>query len=118
MARLYVSCLASVGEPRHKSFIQRTRILLGPPVMSPVATILVVEDEPVVRMAMALELEDAGYRVLQAPDASRAIAILERESSIKVIVTDIDMPGDMDGLQLAHAVRNRWPAPLSTSNDR
>ena len=75
----------------------------------PIATILLVEDEPLIRMATAVELEGAGFQVLQASDADEAIGMLEREPSIRVIVTDIDMPGDRDGVRLAHTVRHRWP---------
>ncbi len=54
-------------------------------------------------------IEDAGFEVIDAADADEAIAILESRSDIRVVFTDIHMPGSMDGLRLAHAVRNRWP---------
>lgn len=76
---------------------------------SEVITILVVEDEPLVSMGIAAHLSDEGFRVLEAANADQAIAILERDPSVRLIFTDIDMPGSMDGLKLAAAVRDRWP---------
>jgi CheY-like chemotaxis protein len=71
--------------------------------------ILIVEDEPLVRLCAAEAIEDAGYQVVEAANADEAIAILESRRDIRVIFTDIHMPGSMDGLKLAHAVRHRWP---------
>ena len=71
--------------------------------------ILVVEDEFLVRISTVEMIEDAGFRVLQAADADEAIEILQVRPDIRVIFTDIHMPGSMDGLRLAHAVRARWP---------
>jgi CheY-like chemotaxis protein len=71
--------------------------------------VLVVEDDPLVRFNAVLMLEDAGFEVLEAPDADAAIELLETRSDITVIFTDIEMPGTMDGLKLAFAVRDRWP---------
>ena len=72
-------------------------------------SILIVEDEPLVRLCATQALEDAGYQVIEAASADEAIAILENRRDIRVIFTDIHMPGSMDGLKLAHAVRHRWP---------
>jgi CheY-like chemotaxis protein len=71
--------------------------------------VLVVEDEFVVRMNAVSMLEEAGSGVLEAGSADEAIALLESRSDIRIVFTDINMPGSMDGLLLAHAVRNRWP---------
>jgi CheY-like chemotaxis protein len=71
--------------------------------------ILVVEDEFLVRISTVQMIEDAGFHVLQAADADEAIEILQVRPDIRVIFTDIQMPGSMDGLRLAHAVRARWP---------
>ena len=71
--------------------------------------VLVVEDEPITRMDVVGQLEEGGFRVFEAPDADRAIKILEANPAIRVLFTDIDMPGSMDGLKLAAAVRDRWP---------
>ena len=54
-------------------------------------------------------IEDAGFEVVEAADADAAIAILEAHSDIRIVFTDIDMPGSMDGMKLAAAVRDRWP---------
>jgi CheY-like chemotaxis protein len=71
--------------------------------------VLVVEDEPLLRM-MAIDLvEDAGFEAIEARDADEAIAILEARTDIRVVFTDVDMPGSMDGLKLANAIRDRWP---------
>ncbi len=71
--------------------------------------VLVVEDEPITRMDVVGQLEDGGFKVFEAPDADRAIKILEANPAIRILFTDIDMPGSMDGLKLAAAVRDRWP---------
>jgi CheY-like chemotaxis protein len=71
--------------------------------------VLIVEDEPLVRLDAVQSIEDAGFDVIEAADADEAIRILETRSDIRVVFTDIHMPGSMDGLKLAHAVRNRWP---------
>jgi CheY-like chemotaxis protein len=71
--------------------------------------VLVVEDEPLLRINAVEVIEDAGFEVLEAADADEAIEILESRPDIHVIFTDIQMPGSMDGIKLAHAVRGRWP---------
>lgn len=71
--------------------------------------VLVVEDEPLLRMTIVEELEDEGFDVFEAADAGEAIAVIEREPRIHALFTDIDMPGTMDGLRLAAFVRDRWP---------
>jgi len=73
------------------------------------AVILVVEDEALIRLATAALLEDAGYTVLEACDADAAFKILNSRSDIRAVFTDIMMPGSLDGLRLAHAIRDRWP---------
>jgi CheY-like chemotaxis protein len=71
--------------------------------------VLVVEDEALVNKFTSSELRAAGCEVLTAYDADEAIRILEKRSDIDLVFTDINMPGSMDGLKLAAAVRNRWP---------
>ena len=71
--------------------------------------VLVVEDEALIRMDAADRLTDAGYTVIQARNADDAIGILESRSDVKIVFTDVDMPGAMDGLKLARYVRGRWP---------
>jgi two-component system, response regulator PdtaR len=67
----------------------------------PVA-VLVVEDEPLVRTIIALTLEDAGFKVYEAANADQALGLLSECEDIRVLFTDVDMPGSMDGLELAH----------------
>ena len=71
--------------------------------------VLVVEDEFLVRMNALSLLEEAGFDVLEAGSADEAIALLEARKDIRIVFTDINMPGSMDGLRLAHAIRYRWP---------
>jgi two-component system, response regulator PdtaR len=71
--------------------------------------VLVVEDEFLSRLNAVNLVEDAGYKAVEASNAEEAIAILEARKDIRVVFTDIDMPGTMDGLKLAHAIRTRWP---------
>jgi CheY-like chemotaxis protein len=73
------------------------------------AVVLVVEDEMLLRMRAVDMVEDAGYTSVEAIDADQAVAILESRSDIALIFTDIQMPGSMDGLGLAHSVHKRWP---------
>jgi two-component system, response regulator PdtaR len=75
-----------------------------------VPVVLLVEDEPLVRMAAADDLQEAGFHVLEAANADVALAVLESCSdNVQVLFTDIDMPGTMDGLGLAESVQQRWP---------
>ena len=71
--------------------------------------ILVVEDEVLVLMLAVSVAEESGFEVLSATTADEAIGILESRSDIRLVFTDVHMPGSMDGLRLAHAVRGRWP---------
>jgi CheY-like chemotaxis protein len=71
--------------------------------------VLVVEDEMLLRMRAVDMVEDAGYTSVEAVDADQAVAILESRSDIALLFTDIQMPGSMDGLELAHSVHDRWP---------
>jgi CheY-like chemotaxis protein len=71
--------------------------------------VLVVEDEMLLRMSALDMVEDAGFTPVEAVDADEAVAILESRSDIALLFTDIQMPGSMDGLGLAHAVHKRWP---------
>lgn len=71
--------------------------------------ILVVEDEPLIRLGLVSLVEEAGYTVLEASHAEQAIRLVERHPDVSVIITDVDMPGSMDGIKLSHFVRGRWP---------
>ncbi|GAB6845827.1 response regulator [Methylorubrum rhodinum] len=79
----------------------------GTPPMRPV--VLVVEDEPLQRL-MAVDLvEDAGFDVVDVAGAVEAVRVLESRPDIRVVFTDIDMPGGLSGMQFAATVRDRWP---------
>lgn len=73
------------------------------------ASILVVEDETLVRMMAAEILLDAGFKVLEACSASEAMTALEGRDDIVAVFSDIEMPPGMDGIALAGVVRERWP---------
>jgi CheY-like chemotaxis protein len=73
------------------------------------SVVLVVEDEMLLRMRAVDMVEDAGFTSVEAVDADEAIAILESRSDIALMVTDVQMPGSMDGLKLAQFVHRRWP---------
>lgn len=72
-------------------------------------TILVVEDEFLIRLDTVDRLEEAGFVVMEAGDADEAIHILETSTEIRILFTDVEMPGSMDGFALARIARNRWP---------
>lgn len=71
--------------------------------------VLVVEDEYLIRMDAVDMIRSAGFDVFEAENADEAISILESRLDITVVFTDIQMPGSMDGLKLAAAIRGRWP---------
>ena len=74
------------------------------------AKVLVVEDEMLLRMRAVDIVQDAGFTPIEAANADEALAILESRSDVDLLFTDIQMPGSMDGLKLAHAVYERWPS--------
>jgi len=71
--------------------------------------VLIVEDDMILRMRSVDIVEDAGYTPVEAVDADEALGVLQSRSDIALLFTDIQMPGSMDGLELAHAVCERWP---------
>jgi len=72
--------------------------------------VIVVEDEPLIRMILAEALSDHGFDVIEAPHARQAVALLEADAGrVHALFTDVHMPGDMDGVALAHHARARWP---------
>ncbi len=71
--------------------------------------VLVVEDDALLLMSAIDMLEDAGFDAISAANADAAIRILETRGDIRIVFTDVDMPGSMDGLKLAARVRDRWP---------
>jgi CheY-like chemotaxis protein len=74
--------------------------------------VLIVEDHPLIRMGAVQLVEDAGYEAIEAQNADDAIVILETRPDIHLVFTDIEMPGTLDGLKLAHYIRHRWPPIL------
>ena len=78
--------------------------------LTQVPNVLVVEDEMILRMRAVNLVEDAGFCPVEAVNADQAMSILESRSDISLLFTDIQMPGSMDGLKLAHAVHERWPS--------
>ena len=76
---------------------------------APRPVVLFVEDEPLILIDVLDSVERAGFQILGTHSADEAIKILEGRNDIRVVVTDIDIPGSMDGLKLAQAVRDRWP---------
>lgn len=75
----------------------------------PASTILFVEDEALIRMVGVDMLEDEGFQVIEAGTADEAIAILESAPEVRLVFSDVRMPGSMDGLALAEVVHARWP---------
>lgn len=71
--------------------------------------VLVVEDEPLIRLFASDMIEEAGFEVLQASNATAAIATMEDRQDICVVFTDVDMPGGISGIKLAECIRARWP---------
>jgi two-component system, response regulator PdtaR len=71
--------------------------------------VLVAEDEALLRLFTADYLTDAGFRVIEAPNAAEALRVLETTPAVRVLFTDVEMPGGIDGLELAREVQRRWP---------
>lgn len=74
--------------------------------------VLIVQEELVIRMEVVEAFETGGFKIFQADAAEAAIDVLQREPTIRVVFTDVDLPGTMDGMTLAHYVRHRWPPTI------
>ena len=72
-------------------------------------TILVTEDDELLRLIACELLEDHGYAVVEADNAEEALRVLEKRKDVRLLFTDIQMPPGCDGLELAREVHNRWP---------
>jgi two-component system, response regulator PdtaR len=72
--------------------------------------VLIVEDEILLRWATAAIVEDAGFDVVEAGTGIEAISVLEKRGDVRTVFTDVEMPGSIDGLQLAHLISTRWPS--------
>jgi two-component system, response regulator PdtaR len=75
----------------------------------PNALIVVVDDDVFERMGASSMFLDAGYRVLEAENADEALRFFETNANIRLLFTDVSMPGSMSGSDLAHQVAERWP---------
>ncbi|MER0238879.1 response regulator [Fulvimarina sp. MAC8] len=71
--------------------------------------VLVIEDEPVLRLEVVDLCEENGFEVIEAMDVDDAIAILESRPDIRIVYIDLDMPKGIDGIKIAAAIRDRWP---------
>ena len=74
------------------------------------SSILIVEDEVLTSEYLEFVLQEAGYEAVPASSAEEAITILERRDDVDLVITDVNLPGGVNGLQLAALVRDRWPA--------
>ena len=74
--------------------------------------VLIVQEELVIRMDVVEAFDTGGFKIFQADTAEKAIDVLQREPTIRVVFTDVELPGTMDGLTLAHYVRHRWPPTI------
>ena len=84
--------------------------MIVPPAQSRRLVVIVVEDDELLREMAVDHLAGAGFEVLEAGDAHEAIAIMELEASrLHVVFSDVNMPGRIDGVELAHHVRRTWP---------
>jgi CheY-like chemotaxis protein len=73
------------------------------------STVLLVEDEPLIRLFISELLEDAGFKVVEAANAAEALVLLEAGLPVNVLLTDVDMPIGCNGFELAHKVHESWP---------
>jgi CheY-like chemotaxis protein len=73
-------------------------------------TVLVIDDEPTVRLLVVDALGDAGYRVFEAADGQGGLEVLQSETRIDLLVTDVGLPGGMNGRQVADAGRALRPS--------
>jgi len=71
--------------------------------------VLVVEDEPIIRTETVQMIKDAGYTVLDVPNTNDAMAILKDRRDIRAVFTEIRVPGQLNGMDLGHAIAERWP---------
>lgn len=71
--------------------------------------VLIVEDELPVRRLAVESIESLGYRTIEAGSAAEAMALLETSPEVDMLFTDVRMPGEMNGAELAFTVRSRWP---------
>ena len=73
------------------------------------ALVIIVDDDVFERMGASYMFSDAGYRVLEAENADEALQLFEDNAAVRLLFTDVNMPGSMSGSDLAHQVARRWP---------
>ena len=95
-----------IGAPDKSATLEKPS-LSGEAAFTPL--ILVVEDEPVVRMFGADLLQAAGFAVIEASSADEALGVLQRRDDVSAVFTDIETPGRLDGVELASLIREAWP---------
>ena len=98
--------------PAHEGAIEAETLRAPPPATASGAgkRVLVVDDEPIVRMLIVESLEDAGYAVIEASDGRAGLAILESAQPVDMLLTDVGLPGGMNGRQLADLGRSLRPS--------
>jgi two-component system, response regulator PdtaR len=87
----------------------RLRTALLPSLPRVAASVLIVEDEALVRASGVGLFADAGFRPIEAESGDDAIEVLNANSEVQLLFTDVDLPGTIDGLALAWYVRTKWP---------
>jgi CheY-like chemotaxis protein len=80
---------------------------VGTPEISSV--VLVVEDDALLRLDAADQLEGAGFEVVEAANAAQALQVMKTRPDVRVLFTDVEMPGPLDGMELARKVHEQWP---------
>lgn len=85
---------------------------MGEAIIAARHAILIVEDEAFIRYDLVDFFEDAGFEVFDADNADEAITLMAANPAIRIVLTDVDMPGSMDGVKLAHFIRDRYPPTL------
>ncbi len=71
--------------------------------------VLIVDDEPLIRFIAGDALEEAGFQVVEAANAEEAMSVLKSHDNVGILFTDVNMPGPLNGLELAELVNRRWP---------
>ena len=90
--------------------MQRGHARMNPVANTSSVTVLVVDDEVLIRVMLTEELRERGYLVVEAANADEALSVLHSDIGVDVVVTDLRMPGDVDGAGLARAVRAEHPS--------
>jgi two-component system, response regulator PdtaR len=73
------------------------------------SVVLVVEDDALLRLDAADHLEGAGFEVVEAANAAQALQVMKTRPDVRVLFTDVEMPGPLDGMELARKVHEQWP---------